>query len=119
MPNNPSLPYPFRARSLWFHPRRKSHPKTRLTNLSPFKRFQIFDDIIDLLCIKPERGLARVTCREALGERLGKVFNRVALMHLAQRRCIWHRTDIGLPDRMATRTTRSDQRVATLHAWVL
>ena len=83
-----ALPYPFQALPIWFHAKARTSPKARLPDLSPFKRFQILNNIIDLPCIKPERGLARVTCHEAFGERLGKVFNRIALMHLAQGRCI-------------------------------
>jgi len=78
-----SLPYPLRARPIWFHAKAQTSPKARLPDLSPFKRFQILNNIIDLPCIKPERGLARVTCYEAFGERLGKMFDRIALMHRA------------------------------------
>lgn len=102
MPIVPSLPCPFQARPLWFYAKVQTSPEARPPDLLPFERFQIFDDIIDRLCIKPERRLARVTCYEAFGERLGKVFDRIALMHLAQWQCIWQRTDIGSPDGMAT-----------------
>jgi hypothetical protein len=85
-----------------FTPRRTRRPKTRLPGLSPFERSQVIDDVVHFLGIKFEYRLAWMPRREPFSKRFRQELDRIAVMHLAQRRCIWHRAGIGSPDRMAT-----------------